>query len=149
MHSQFGAELFELIVSLKKIQTKMKKSFKTKVEVTANVTYENDGRLEVSPVFKHEIFEHDASYRARVKVNQHGNAVVIPVREGKLGKRYDVLLQTKHGCVKASSDKVIVQLAFPKLLPNMTITELLRDDLDEIFDFFYCAHIDGVKIIRA
>ena len=119
----------------------MKKTLKTMV--TANVTYENNGKMEVTPVFKHEIFEEKLNVRARVKLDKQGNAVVTPVQEGKVGSRYDILLDTSCGCVKATQDKLIIQLAFPKKLGKNTISKLLKGDIKKIASFLRIAELNN------
>ena len=113
----------------------MKKSLITKVEVKAHVTYVSDGQVQVMPVVDEQLFERDASFRARVKVSKRGKVEVTPVREGKIGSRYDVLLDTSCGCLKTTNEKVIVQLSFPKKLGNGKICDLLQHDMSEIFSF--------------
>lgn len=113
----------------------MKKRLITKVEVTASVTYVNNGQVEVTPKVDEQLFEREASFRARVKIDQKGKVVVTPVHEGKLGTRYDVLLDTSCGCLKTTSEKVIVQLSFPKKLGNDKICDLLQHDMSEIHSF--------------
>lgn len=127
----------------------MKKTLKTKVEVTANVTFESDGKMELKPFYDEEIFEQEASFRARVKRDRKGITLVTPVHEGTNGSRYVVLLDTSCGCVKATQEKVIVQLAFPKRLGNRTICELLKDDIREISSFLRFAVLEDDQPMRA
>ena len=84
----------------------MKKTLMKKVAMTANVTYDNGGQMEVEPVFKREIFDEELSFRARVKRDKHGNTFVTPVQEGRIGCRYDVLLDTSCGCVMATDGQL-------------------------------------------
>lgn len=120
----------------------MKKNLMRKVAVTANVTYENNGQMEVSPVFEREIFEKEMSFRARVKRDKHGNTKVTPVQEGRIGCRYDVLLDTSCGCVKATTNKLVIQLAFSKKLGHKMICELLENDMDLIMEFLHSEHME-------
>ena len=120
----------------------MKKTLMKKVAMTANVTYDNGGQMEVEPVFKREIFDEELSFRARVKRDKHGNTFVTPVQEGRIGCRYDVLLDTSCGCVKATTNKLVIQLAFPKKLGHKMVYELLENDMKLIMEFLHSETIE-------
>lgn len=126
----------------------MKKTKRTKVEVMANVTIEQNNMMEIEPMYGQEIFTQEVSFRARVKGDK-GHVVVIPVQEGKMGIRYDTLLDTSCGSVKATSKKIKIELTFPKKLGNKAILDLLKDNVRDITSYLRYADIEIEQPMRA